>query len=34
VGFGTIITDDCYMVKKCRINRFGERRCRWVQVCY
>ena len=34
VGLGTVVTDDCYMVKKCRINRFGERRCRWVKICY
>jgi hypothetical protein len=25
--------DDCYTVKRCYINRFGERRCRWIEVC-
>jgi hypothetical protein len=33
VSSAPVVTDDCYMVKKCYINEFGHRRCRWVQVC-
>lgn len=35
-GPGVILTgssDECYTVKRCRINEFGERRCRLEQVC-
>ncbi len=28
-----VVDDDCYMVKRCYINQFGVRRCRWIQTC-
>lgn len=28
-----VVDSGCYMVKRCRINDFGEKRCRWVEVC-
>jgi hypothetical protein len=34
VGSSPVIVDDgCYMVKKCYVNEFGQRWCRWRQVC-
>ena len=34
VGGSTIVEDEeCSMVKRCYINEFGKRRCRWEQVC-
>jgi hypothetical protein len=24
---------ECYTVKRCRVNEFGEKRCRWVEEC-
>ncbi len=31
--YSTAVVDDCQMVKRCYINSFGHRRCRWVQEC-
>jgi hypothetical protein len=28
-----VIGDECPTVKRCYINQFGEKRCRWVQDC-
>jgi hypothetical protein len=35
VGGSTVFADEeeCSMVKRCYINEFGKRRCRWEQVC-
>ena len=34
VGGSTIVADEeCSMVKRCYINEFGQRRCRWERVC-
>jgi hypothetical protein len=34
IGIGNyVIEDECYLIKRCRINQFGERRCRLEQVC-
>ncbi len=32
-GSPVVAYDECYTVKRCRINRFGERRCRLEQIC-
>jgi hypothetical protein len=35
-GYGgyAMAVDDCYTVRRCRIDRFGFKRCRLVEVCY
>jgi len=34
VGTGsTVVEEECPMVKSCYINKFGEKRCRWVRDC-
>lgn len=33
---GAVIVDDwadCEIVRRCFVDRFGHRRCRWVRVC-
>ncbi len=32
-GSSVPVDDGCTMVKQCYINKFGEKRCRWVQEC-
>ena len=34
VGGSTVVAnEECSMVKRCYIDEFGKRRCRWEQVC-
>jgi hypothetical protein len=32
-GSSVVFGDECPTVKRCYINRFGEKRCRWVSEC-
>ncbi|MGO9121123.1 MAG: hypothetical protein ACLQPD_26360 [Desulfomonilaceae bacterium] len=32
-GSPVLVDDGCTMVERCYINKFGEKRCRWVQEC-
>lgn len=32
-GSSYLVEDDCPTVKRCYINQFGEKRCRWVSEC-
>jgi hypothetical protein len=32
-GSSVVVADECPTVKRCYINRFGEKRCRWEQDC-
>jgi len=32
-GSSVVVNDDCPWVKRCYVNSFGEKRCRWVQEC-
>ncbi len=32
-GSSVILEDECPTVKRCYINQFGEKRCRWVSEC-
>jgi hypothetical protein len=32
-GSSYLVEDDCPTVKRCYINKFGEKRCRWGSEC-
>ena len=32
-GSSTVVTEECPLVKRCWINSYGEKRCKWVQEC-
>ncbi len=32
-GSSIVVNDDCPLVKRCYINSFGEKRCRWIRQC-
>ncbi len=32
-GSSAVVDDECPLVKRCYINKFGEKRCRWIQQC-